>query len=407
MSVGCRRNAAVIGCLVLFSSLLFAGWSAQTSGVVTDLNSVSFPEGTLVGYAVGEGGVILKTTDGGGTWVPQTSGTGRGLYAVSFENNSTGFAVGKSGTAIRTTDGGATWDTMSVGATTSLFAVQFVGTGGTGYTCTHQPTGGSTLYKTTDAGASWQLYSLPGSGEQGNCLSFASESIGLVAGLRGYGVRTLDGGANFSYMSPGTVQNFRGVAFVRNDPSTAYIVGDSLTIVKTADTGTTWVEMSVSGPPDGGAAFFSVCAPVSASTAYAVGDGGVIVKNSGTTFWYQQVSGVTGRLVSVCFPNGNDTGYVVGAAGVILKTTDGGGAVGVGGSSERAMKRAAVRVASNPSRHGIALLSDADVNVVVFDAAGRAVMSRVAAKGGNFLPLSAGAYFVRAGGLTVRAVVTD
>ena len=52
MSVGCRRNAAVIGCLVLFSSLLFAGWSAQTSGVVTDLNSVSFPEGTLVGYAV-------------------------------------------------------------------------------------------------------------------------------------------------------------------------------------------------------------------------------------------------------------------------------------------------------------------------------------------------------------------
>jgi hypothetical protein len=34
-------------------------------------------------------------------------------------------------------------------------------------------------------------------------------------------------------------------------------------------------------------------------------------------------------------------------------------------------------------------------------------MSRVAAKGGDFLPLSAGAYFVRAGGLTVRAVVSD
>jgi photosystem II stability/assembly factor-like uncharacterized protein len=351
--------------------------------------------------------VILKTTDGGTSWVPQTSGTGSGLYAVSFENNSTGFAVGKSGTAIRTTDGGATWDTMSVGATTSLVAAQLVGTGGTGYACTYQPAGGSTLYKTTDAGASWQLDSLPGSGEQGNCLSFASESIGLVAGLRGYALRTLDGGTSFSYMTPGTIRNFRGVAFVRNNAATAYIVGDSLTIVKTADTGATWVKMNVNTPPDSAAAFFSVCAPVSAGTAYAVGDGGVIVKNFGTAFWYPQVSGVTSRLASVCFPNGNDTGYVVGAAGVILKTTDGGGAVGVGGSSERAVKRAAVRVVSNPTRHGIALLSDADVNVVVFDASGRAVMSRVAARGGNFLPLCAGAYFVRAGALTVRAVVTD
>jgi photosystem II stability/assembly factor-like uncharacterized protein len=407
MSVGCRRNAAVIGCLVLFSSLLFAGWSAQTSGVMTDLSSVSFPEGTQVGYAVGNEGVILKTTDGGGTWVPQTSGTGSALYAVAFQSNSTGFAVGKSGTAIRTTDGGATWDAMSVGAATSLLAAQFVGTGGTGYTCTHEPTGGSTLYKTTDAGASWQLESLPGAGEQANCLSFASESIGFVAGLRGYALRTLDGGTNFSYLTPGTVRNFRGVAFVRSNASTAFVVGDSLTLVKTADTGTTWVKMSVNSPPDSGAALLSVCAPVSAGPAYAVGDGGVIVKNLGTNVWYPQVSGVTSPLASVCFPNGSDTGYVVGAVGVILQTTDGGGAVGVGGGSERVMKRAAVRVVSNPTRHGIALLSDADVNLVVFDAAGRAVMSRVAAKGVISLPLSAGAYFVRAGALTVRAVVTD
>ena len=407
MSVGCRHTAAVIGCLVLFSSLLFAGWSAQTSGVMTDLTSVSFPEGTQVGYAVGNEGVILKTTDGGGTWVQQTSGTGSGLYAVSFQNNSTGCAVGKSGTAIRTTDGGATWDTVSVGAATSLYAVQFVGTGGIGYACTHEPTGGSTLYKTTDAGASWQSAALPGSGEQANCLSFASESIGFVAGLRGYAVKTIDGATNFGYMSPGVVRDFFGVGFVNNDASTAYVVGDSLTIVKTADTGTTWVRMSVNSPPDSAAALLSVCAPVSVGTAYAVGAGGLIVKNLGTTFWYPQVSGVTDRLLSVCFPNGNDTGYVVGAAGVILKTTDGGGVVGVGAGKELVVKRPAFTIASNPTRHGIMLLSDADVNVVVFDAAGRTVTGRVAAKGGSFLPLSAGAYFVRAGAQTVRAVVTD
>jgi photosystem II stability/assembly factor-like uncharacterized protein len=407
MSVGCRRSAAVIGGLVLFSSLLFAGWSAQTSGVTTDLNSVSFPEGTQVGYAVGIEGVILKTTDGGGTWVQQISGTGSALYAVAFQNNSTGFAVGKSGTAIRTTDGGATWDAMSVGATTSLVAAQFVGTGGTGFTVTYDPAGGSTLYKTTDAGASWQSISLPGSGEQGTCLSFASDSIGLVAGFRGYLVRTLDGCSTFSYISPGSVQNFHAVAFMRNSTSNAFLVGDSLTVLKTVDTGTTWVKMVVNSPPDPAAAFVSVCAPVNAGYAYAVGDGGLIAKNMGTDFWYPQVSGVTTPLSSVCFPNGNDTGYVVGAVGVILTTTDGGGLIGVGGGSEQAAKRAGVRIMSNPTRHGITLLSDAGVSVVVFDAAGRTVLARAAAKGGTYMPLSAGAYFVKAGALTVRAVVTD
>jgi photosystem II stability/assembly factor-like uncharacterized protein len=405
MSAGCRRNAAVIGCLVLFSSLLFAGWDAQTSGVSTDLNSVSFPEGTEVGYAVGSEGVILKTTDGGGTWATQTSGTPSALYSVSFQNNSTGFAVGKSGTAIKTTDGGATWDTMSVGATNSLYAVQFVGTGGTGFAVSYDMAGGSTLYKTTDAGASWQSSALPGTGDQGNCLAFASESTGLVAGFRGYAVKTTDGGANFDYLSPGTVLDFHGVAFLHGSGSTAYVVGDSLTIWKTTDLGTTWVRMSVISPSDSGAALSSVCAPADPGYAYAVGSQGIIVKNFGTN-WYQQTSGVTDRLASVCFPNGNDTGYVVGAYGVILKTTDGGGIAGVGGS-ERVARRTAVRIVSNPSRHGIALLADADANVVVFDAAGRAVMHRVAAKGMNFLSLGAGAYFLRAGEVTVRTVVAD
>ncbi len=113
---------------------------------------------------------------------------------------------------------------MSVGAATSLYAVQFVGTGGTGYACTHDLAGGSTLYKTTDAGASWQPVALPGSGEQANSLSFASESIGFVAGLRGYAVKTVDGATNLAYMNPGVIRDFHGVGFVRNNASTAFIV---------------------------------------------------------------------------------------------------------------------------------------------------------------------------------------
>src|SRR5436305_997757 len=58
---------------------------------------------------VGNGGTILRTTDGGATWKAQSSGTTQTLLGVSFTDANTGIAVGGGGTILRTTDGGATW----------------------------------------------------------------------------------------------------------------------------------------------------------------------------------------------------------------------------------------------------------------------------------------------------------
>jgi photosystem II stability/assembly factor-like uncharacterized protein len=46
------------------------------------------------GTAVGQGGTILRTVDGGATWTLQSSGTTNFLWAVSFVDASTGTAVG-------------------------------------------------------------------------------------------------------------------------------------------------------------------------------------------------------------------------------------------------------------------------------------------------------------------------
>ncbi len=46
------------------------------------LQSVKFIS-TTVGWAVGVGGTILRTTDGGTTWTLQSSGTFNDLYGVS------------------------------------------------------------------------------------------------------------------------------------------------------------------------------------------------------------------------------------------------------------------------------------------------------------------------------------
>src|SRR5690349_4298726 len=63
-----------------------------------------------VGYAVGTGGAIYKTSDGGITWTALASNTTQTLYEVDFANNgTTGYAVGANGTIRKTTDAGATW----------------------------------------------------------------------------------------------------------------------------------------------------------------------------------------------------------------------------------------------------------------------------------------------------------
>lgn len=55
------------------------------------------------GYIVGGAGTIKKTNDGGNSWISETSGTTQDLRSVCFTNTS-GFAVGDNGTIIKTTD---------------------------------------------------------------------------------------------------------------------------------------------------------------------------------------------------------------------------------------------------------------------------------------------------------------
>ena len=73
---------------------------------------------TSIVIAVGASGTILRTTDGGTTWTPQSSGTIWPLNGVFFTDANTGTAVGgeavEPATILRTTDGGANWFPQSV-----------------------------------------------------------------------------------------------------------------------------------------------------------------------------------------------------------------------------------------------------------------------------------------------------
>ena len=47
-----------------------------------------------VGWALGDGGTILKTTDGGLSWISQSISEPYDLYAAQFNNLNNGFIVG-------------------------------------------------------------------------------------------------------------------------------------------------------------------------------------------------------------------------------------------------------------------------------------------------------------------------
>ena len=119
--------------ILLFLSFLFvsnsysqSGWFFQNPIVnTTSLNSIKFVNDSI-GWSVGNGGVIIKTTDGGETWSTQNSGTSSDLKSVFFNDQYAGYAVGKNGTVIRTTDGGSNWISQNIGTTSELNSIFFI-----------------------------------------------------------------------------------------------------------------------------------------------------------------------------------------------------------------------------------------------------------------------------------------
>ena len=63
-------------------------------GTANNLHSVYFIN-TNTGYSVGEGGTILKTTNGGTNWFNQSLELTNNLYSVYFINANIGYIVGK------------------------------------------------------------------------------------------------------------------------------------------------------------------------------------------------------------------------------------------------------------------------------------------------------------------------
>lgn len=282
------------------------GWTAQVSGTPAKLSAVSFSD-PVHGHAVGEGGTILGTSDGGKTWRAEVACTtsqscrasspdriSGDLNGVSVPERSTGYVVGAGGTILATTDGGRRWVPQFACAGTSPCLAS------------------SPDRVTADL----------------NGVSFADPSAGYAVGAGGTILATADGGRRWTPQSACQDRPLSGpVARARIDvsctgespdriiadlravdspmPSHAVAVGSAGFITRTENAGRAWHAVCAQPPCGGGS--------------------GVQIRD-GEAVWVSEPrthGGITADLTDVSFAD-TRTGRVVGAGGTILNTSDGG-----------------------------------------------------------------------------------
>ncbi|MFH2143110.1 MAG: C10 family peptidase [Bacteroidota bacterium] len=245
-------------------------WTFANKNVSTPfINSLFFTNDTT-GYAVGFA-EIIKTVNGGNSWIELQSGTSQPLYSVFFVNDNIGYSVGGSGTILKTINAGSTWILQTSGFTDIIYSVFFTDEN-TGFAIGSK----ETILKTSDGGNNWVVKQSTGTNDELYSVFFTDNLVGYASGSGGKLYKTIDGGDTWILQTLGAYFGFYSIYF--STPNIGYIVGGSGIIMKTTDAGNTW-----------------------------------------TT----QISPVYMDLKSVCFSDPNN-GYAVGFFGNIIKTNNGG-----------------------------------------------------------------------------------
>ncbi|MBK8549831.1 MAG: T9SS type A sorting domain-containing protein [Ignavibacteria bacterium] len=180
-------------------------WSLQNTGLGTQqLFAVHFTDpdnGTAVGGTQNDTATIIRTTNGGTSWIMQNPNTTNLLRGVYFTSTDNGFAVGNNGTILRTTNGGNNWSIHQTGIPGLFLRDIYFVDPVTGFIC---GSGGKVL-KTTNGGNSWD--SLPsGTNKDLQAVSFLNQNYGSCVGFDGIIIHTDSGGVITSNNDPDEFQ---------------------------------------------------------------------------------------------------------------------------------------------------------------------------------------------------------
>jgi photosystem II stability/assembly factor-like uncharacterized protein len=206
-----------------------------------------------MGWAVGEWGTIIHTSDGGITWADQSLGEDRQYNDIHFVDEQNGWIAGEYGRIYHTEDGGKTWvkqeckeiipvydETQWESYPPSLYSIFFKDIN-RGWISGMD----GILLKTEDGGKLWKKAANPA--EEGKVTLFSiqfNEEKGWVVGQKGLYLTTDDNGKTWKKKSELTNTKFwlRSMNFCEN--GTGLAVGSRGTIIKSDDFGESWEMLS-------------------------------------------------------------------------------------------------------------------------------------------------------------------
>lgn len=211
-------------------------WMPMVGVPNDDVNAlVRTASGALV--IAGDDGAVHRSTDDGATWTTHATGVPDGFEALATAGAMV-TAVGRDGQVVRSEDDGVTWTVQNAGTLDRLHAV-----------IADQPTHvyiagrNGTMRHTTDAGATWAAVPT-GTGEDLNdLLSLPINSSVMLAPLAtGEVLRSADAGATWAVIPTGTALEMSAVACAHD--SAVYLCGENGLVYVSTDEGLTWQAMS-------------------------------------------------------------------------------------------------------------------------------------------------------------------
>jgi photosystem II stability/assembly factor-like uncharacterized protein len=196
------------------------------------------------GWAVGHGGSIIHSRDGGETWQLQRSETepDQPLFSVYFSDAQHGWASGLWSLLLHTSDGGQSWSPIKLPvaagqkrADLNLLKI-FSGPHDALYIAAEQ----GTLFRSLDQGEHWEVLK---TGSNASLWSGVVSSAGsiVVGGLGGKLLRSSDGGSNWHTVEAGTSGS---ITSLQARDGMLWAVSLEGSVLQSTDDGVSWKTVS-------------------------------------------------------------------------------------------------------------------------------------------------------------------
>jgi photosystem II stability/assembly factor-like uncharacterized protein len=304
-------------------------WIQQQSGVHTALWSVMFTD-TLHGWATGDAGALVRTSDGGAHWQKAAAFTSRSIYSVYFINPAVGWLTTDTAQIYQSIDSGASWSLKFFAPRSSFGSCIFLDDS-TGLASGSAMNGANmynegTIYKTVNSATAWTLsQSYMITVWNVGSFSFPDRSHGWATGAE-YLLKTSNGA--LSWQTPMAFSAITDSQFVKTsgyintvyfeDTLNGFGIGRNGHIVRTRDGGTSWKLVArISEWPE-------AIAFADPGHGVIVGEGGAVLTSadSGTTWNLRYPRRQSGLIIpwfrNVVFLTMNN-GWLVGDSGIIMK----------------------------------------------------------------------------------------